>query len=114
MPLLFSYGTLRLPAVQSELFGRAVVEHADALNGFHVTNVRIADARVVRLSGSAEHRMLRASGQPTDQVDGAALELTDDELLIADAYETSQYQRVAVLTANGRQAFVYVAASGDS
>ena len=113
MPLLFSYGTLRLPVVQDELFGRSVVEHADALTGFHLTKVRIDDARVLRLSGSAVHSMLRASGRPTDRVDGAVLELTDDELLIADAYETSQYQRVAVLTANGRQAFVYVAASGD-
>lgn len=113
MPLLFSYGTLRLPAVQDELFGRAIVEHVDALTGFHVTIVQIADARVVRLSGSANHLMLQASDQPSDRVEGAVLELTNDELQIADAYETSQYRRIAVLTISGRQAFVYVAAAGD-
>ena len=113
MPLLFSYGTLRLPAVQHELFGRDVSEISDALVGFRLTKVAIDDARVVRLSGAAEHPILHMSGLQSDRVEGAVLELTESELAMADQYETSLYQRIVVETANGRQAFVYVAAAGE-
>lgn len=113
MPLLFSYGTLRLPRVQHELFGRDIVESPDVLLGFRVSKVSIADDRIVRLSGAAEHPMLQASGRPGDRVDGALLDLTEHELATADDYETALYRRISVVTATGRAAFVYVAAGED-
>ena len=112
MPLLFSYGTLRQHEVQQALFGRAVAGAEAELTGWRIATVRIDDARVVGLSGLDKHRMLRR-GSSGDRVPGAALDLTDDELLIADDYETDAYRRVETHLSDGRAAFVYVAADEE-
>ncbi len=108
--LLFSYGTLRDPAVQRALFGRRLEEEADALAGWRIETIRIGDARVEELSGLAEHLILRPSGDPADLVPGAVLHLSGAELAIADDYETGAYVRVEADTRDGRRAWVYVAA----
>lgn len=104
---LFSYGTLRQPEVQMEVFGRRLGSQEDSLPGFKVTTVRIMDEAVVALSGSAEHPILRR-GTAEDAVEGLALAINDDDLAKADAYETADYRRISVQLASGRQSFVYV------
>jgi hypothetical protein len=110
---LFSYGTLRDPAVQRALFGRTLEEQADALVGFALETVAIGDERVVGLSGKATHLILRRSGNAADRIEGAVLTLTEAELATADAYETDAYVRIAAPLASGRTAFVYVAPDAD-
>lgn len=105
---LFSYGTLQLADVQFSLFGRFVESHPDRLTGFTLLTVRISDESVIAVSGSAEHPILRP-GTSEDSVGGNALRLTADDLAKADAYETTDYRRIAVELASGREAFVYVA-----
>ena len=106
MPLLFSYGTLRQPEVQRELFGEVVASSPDTLHGWVEREVVISDPEVVRLSGSAVHpALVRGEGQP---IAGAVLELTDAQLAAADAYEVSDYARAEVTLASGRATFVYV------
>ena len=105
---LFSYGTLRDPAVQRKLFGRLPDEQADALIGWTIGRVLIADDGVVGLSGAVEHPILRHSGDPADRVAGAVLMLSDAELAMADEYETDAYVRIATRLASGVVAFVYV------
>ena len=112
MPLLFSYGTLRQPEVQQALFGRTLAGSAAELTGWCIATVRIDDARVVGLSGLDEHNMLRR-GVDSDRILGAALNLTDEELRLADVYETSAYRRTDVQLADGRAAFVYVEADEE-
>ncbi|WP_250030683.1 gamma-glutamylcyclotransferase family protein [Paractinoplanes maris] len=109
MPLLFSYGTLRDPAVQRANFGRTLTGRDDRIVGYRLEMLQIADAEVVALSGETHHPILVATGSPDDTVDGSVLELTDDELRRADDYEVDDYQRVEAPLAAGGTAWVYVA-----
>lgn len=109
---LFSYGTLRLPEVQFALFGRAVESCPDCLSGFLLATVAIDDPEIVALSGSAEHPILQWTGNAADQVEGAALRVTERDLAQADAYESNDYVRTAVTLRSGRVAFVYVGRDG--
>ncbi len=104
---LFSYGTLRQPEVQRALFGRTLESVADWLPGYRIETLRIEDAEVIRLSGSDRHPVLRR-GRADERVEGLALALGDDDLLKADAYEVSDYVRVAVTLGSGKAAFVYL------
>lgn len=109
---LFSYGTLRLPAVQAELFGGPIPTVEDELPGWRLDWVTITDPEVVATSGSDRHPILRP-GAVGDAVRGAWLELDDTQLANADAYEVDDYVRVEVTLASGSAAWVYVA-SEDS
>jgi hypothetical protein len=106
--LLFSYGTLQQPEVQLDLFGRLLAGEDDVLPGYTVDYAEIGDQRIVELSGSAVHPIVRATGSPLDKVVGKGLWLSDDELEAADEYEVEQYLRVEVRLASGRNAWVYV------
>jgi hypothetical protein len=110
MPLLFSYGTLRDPAVQQANFGRELAGREDRVLGFRLDLLDIADPRVIAVSGRAQHPILVPTGDPTDSIAGSVLELTDDELLRADDYEVADYRRVEAPLASGDTAWVYVGA----
>jgi gamma-glutamylcyclotransferase (GGCT)/AIG2-like uncharacterized protein YtfP len=105
---VFSYGTLRQPDVQRALYGRNVPTIADALPGYRVDWLVITDPDVIRTSGSSRHPILRADAREV-HVDGAYLELSDDELAATDAYEVNEYVRRVVVLASGVEAFVYLA-----
>ena len=107
MPLLFAYGTLREPTVQQATFGRPLDGAPDVLVGWTLATVTVSDARFVRADGDAGYAIVRRTGRDEDRVAGTALELTDDELRLADAYEPAEYRRVAVVLLGGRPAFVY-------
>ena len=110
MPLLFSYGTLRDPAVQRANFGRELHGRDDALPGYRMTVLEITDPEVVALSGTARHPVVAPSGDPADQVTGVVFELTDEELVAADGYEVDDYRRQLLPLASGDRAWVYVSA----
>ncbi|GIF65030.1 hypothetical protein Ais01nite_30650 [Asanoa ishikariensis] len=110
MPLLFSYGTLRDPAVQRANFGRELGGHADALPGYTMGLLEITEPAVIALSGTAHHPVVAPSANPTDRVEGMVFELTDEELVAADGYEVSDYRRALCPLTSGAQAWVYVAA----
>ncbi len=109
MPLLFSYGTLRDPAVQKATFGRELAGCEDRIVGFRLDQVRITDPDVLAVSGLTHHPILFATGSAADTVAGSVLEITDNELLRADDYEVDDYQRVAAPLSSGGTAWVYVA-----
>lgn len=106
MPLLFSYGTLRDPARQQELFGRQLRGYADELPGYACVSVVIEDATFV-LTYGARHAMVRYTGNDEDRTLGVVFEVTDSELTRADAYEPAEYARVITRLASGRAAWVY-------
>jgi hypothetical protein len=110
--LLFSYGTLQLAAVQEATFGRRMPVRRALLPGYVLDTVAITDPHVVELSGSAEHPFARATGNPSDLVEGVVLELTDDDLAAADRYEVDDYARIAVRLTSGETAWLYVDAAG--
>lgn len=106
---LFSYGTLRSPAVQLDTFGRLLTGEPDVLPGFTTDYLEIADARVAAVSGRNVHPIVRRTGNHLDKVVGAVLWITEAELEAADEYEIEQYHRVRVTLGSGRDAWVYVA-----
>ena len=108
--LLFSYGTLQIPEVQRANYGRQLNGSPDALIGYRLAQVTIADPEVVRISGKAVHTIARATGDPSDRVPGMVFELSDAELAATDAYETDAYRRVKAQLESGRTAWVYIAA----
>ncbi|WP_165186589.1 gamma-glutamylcyclotransferase family protein [Caulobacter soli] len=105
---LFSYGTLQQEKVQVETFGRRLEGGPDALPGYKREMVRITDPQVIATSGADHHPIVMPSDNPTDLVDGTVFEITAAELAAADAYEVSDYKRVATRLASGKDAFVYV------
>lgn len=105
---LFSYGTLLLPHVQLDVFGRRMDSSDDVLVGYHVQHTEIEDTRVVALSGLATHPVLRHTGNERDKVSGRVLQLSLDELDAADEYEVALYTRVRAVLLSGRDAWVYV------
>ncbi len=105
---VFSYGTLRLPEVQRALYGRHVPTIADTLPGYRLDWLRITDPEVIEMSGSDRHPILR-KGEPFEFVEGAYLELTDEELVATDDYEVDDYVRTAVMLGSGLQAWAYLA-----
>ena len=106
MPLLFSYGTLRHPAIQAAVFGRTLSGTPDRLLGFARANFEVSDPEFVAAYGS-HHVIVQRTGRDDDQVPGVVLELTDAELAMADAYEPAGYERVEARFASGRQGWVY-------
>ncbi|MFJ3050017.1 MULTISPECIES: gamma-glutamylcyclotransferase family protein [Pseudomonas nitroreducens/multiresinivorans group] len=108
--LLFSYGTLQDKAVQLASFGRELHGHVDALVGFRQDWVEITDPAVLATSGKTHHPIVQYSGADADRVPGTVFEITPQELLAADAYEVSDYQRVNVQLQSGLQAWVYIKA----
>ena len=110
MPLLFSYGTLQQEAVQVSTFGRRLRGEPDDLVGYELGVFRVEDAAFVAASGKADHAIVRFTGRRESRVKGTALEVTEQELAQADAYEPAGYERVPATLASGRQAWVYAAA----
>lgn len=108
MENLFSYGTLQKDKVQKELFGRTLNGSVDLLPGFKIGSVEIKDASVLQKSQQQFHPIAIPS-DPEDVIEGMVLEITPEELKMADSYETSDYKRVEVKLHSGKLAWAYVA-----
>jgi gamma-glutamylcyclotransferase (GGCT)/AIG2-like uncharacterized protein YtfP len=108
--LLFSYGTLRQANVQMALFGAELPTRAATLPGFDLDMIEITDPAVIATSGSSRHPILVFTGAPNDFVLGSVLELTDEQLATADAYEVADYARSEVTLDTGEKAWAYLPA----
>lgn len=107
--LIFSYGTLQMPRVQQELFGRLVRMDDDALLGFEAVPVEIDHPDVIEFSGSATHLGL-VPGDPAARIAGKLLHVTEADLPALDDYEGDEYRRIEVDLESGTRAWVYVKA----
>jgi hypothetical protein len=108
---LFSYGTLQQDEVQLANYGQLIDGEPDALRGYELAPLLIADPHVVAVSGKSVHMVARPSGDPTARVIGTLLYLTQAEFEASDAYEDKSYTRIEVTLESGRSAFVDVGAS---
>ena len=106
--MLFSYGSLQLPAVQRATYGRLLDGRPDTLSGYQLAPLAITDPDVVRLSGADVHSIARRSRDPADRIGGLVFVLTGEELLATDRYEVDVYARIEVRLDSGVRAFVYV------
>jgi len=105
---LFSYGTLQQEAVQLANFGRKLTGVPDAVKGYRLSSVAIADPDVVSTSSLAVHPILVPSDDPAEEIEGVVFTVTSAELFAADRYETDAYTRVSVCLRSGTEAWVYV------
>lgn len=109
MAYLFSYGTLQQESVQIASFGRKLEGRPDVLPGWRREMVEIIDCEVFCLSGERFHPIL-VPGNPGDEIPGMVFEVSEEELKRADAYEVSDYKRIAARLKSDLEAFVYVKA----
>ena len=108
--LLFSYGTLQDKPVQLANFGRELIGQHDAMLGYSQSWVEITDPQVLASSGKTHHPIVAPTHAPGAKVEGTVFQITEAELAAADAYEVSDYKRVAVSLSSGLTAWVYVQA----
>lgn len=104
---LFAYGTLQNVAVQLATFGRKLNGQPDALVGYRLVLVEIADQDFAASHG-AQQRSLESTGLASDFVAGMVFAVTRQELVQSDEYEPADYHRVRVALRSGGQAWVYV------
>lgn len=108
---LFSYGTLRLPAVQLASFGRLLEGSADTMPGWRTTMIEITDPDVLATSGEGFHPIVEPGASDADAVEGVVYRISEAELAAADAYEVADYARTLVTLRSGIAAWVYVRAA---
>lgn len=108
MEKLFSYGTLQLPQVQMDTFGRYLEGKKDILQGYKLEEVEINDPEVIKSSGKNIHPMLVFTGNKNDEITGVLFKITKEELAQADKYEVSAYKRVKEVFKSGTSGWVYV------
>jgi gamma-glutamylcyclotransferase (GGCT)/AIG2-like uncharacterized protein YtfP len=107
---LFSYGTLRRDDVQLQLFGRLVKSLPDSLEGYKAEEIENKWDTPGTEGYQPYHLMAVPSGNPDDKVEGSALELSKEELQVADQYEPEDYKRILVTLGSGKKAWIYVSA----
>ena len=107
MNLLFSYGTLQQESVQRELFGRKLNGSADVLHGFKTETIKPEDEGFDSRTEDDLFLIALKTGELTDSITGLVLELTDEELHKADAYEPREYTRIQGITESGKEVWLY-------
>ena len=105
---LFSYGTLQKEKAQIDLFGRILEGVADVLRGYKISTIEITDETFLS-KGEGKYQKTLIISDPNDIVDGTVLEITGEELLLADKYEPKNYKRIKVALESGKKAWIYVA-----
>jgi hypothetical protein len=107
---LFSYGTLQDGEVQMELFGRHLIGHTDILKGYNTTEIELNEEGFVGFREREKYLIASISDDENDAIEGTALQVTMDDLLLADEYEPEEYKREHVTLESGKQAWIYLKA----
>ena len=68
--------------------------------------------RIKDESGSEFHLIAIAANHQNDMLEGTVLEVTTEELSVADTYEPEDYKRVKATLQSGKSAWLYAAAKG--
>jgi gamma-glutamyl AIG2-like cyclotransferase len=105
---LFSYGTLQKEKIQLDLFGRILEGSSDVLRGYTVSTIEITDETFLS-KGEGKYQKTLIISDKNHAVNGTALEITGEELLMADRYEPENYKRISVMLESGKEAWIYVA-----
>jgi hypothetical protein len=86
------------------LFNRLLSGTPDTLLHYRLAQIKISDQ-----DGTGHHYPAAFyTGNPRDQIAGMVYQLSDDELLRADLYETQAYVRQEVQLVSGKQAWAYI------
>lgn len=96
MEHIFVYGTLYDPDVQQRVIGRLVGGKPDTLDGWYKSQITLGDGTYPIIIPNAG-----------TSVEGHVLEVTEEELLRMDIYETNSYNRRRVKLRSGLETWVY-------
>jgi gamma-glutamylcyclotransferase (GGCT)/AIG2-like uncharacterized protein YtfP len=105
---LFSYGTLQKVKVQLELFGRILTGSADTLTGYKVATIEIMDKSFLTKGEEKYQQTVIFTNDKNDNIQGTVLEITEEELSLADKYEPDNYKRIKVVLESGKEAWIYL------
>jgi hypothetical protein len=78
------------------------------LKGSCISEVKIKDKFVIKLSGKEIHPILIFTGNIKDEVEGTVFRIHASELLMSDKYEVDDYSRVKAILKSGTQAWIYI------
>ena len=106
---LFSYGTLQKERTQIELFGRKLNGSADILKGWKLSPIEIHDKTFLSKGEDKMQLTIVQTKNEHDTIKGTVLELTEEELEIADKYEPVGYSRSIVKLESGKETWIYLA-----
>ena len=106
---LFSYGTLQKDKVQLDLFGRLLDGAKDILQGYKLSPIEIKDEKFLAKGEGKFQLTVIATNNTNDSIEGSVLELSEEELLLADKYEPRNYKRIKVMLQSGKEAWIYAA-----
>jgi hypothetical protein len=106
---LFSYGTLQKEKVQMELFGRTLQGSADVLRGYKNVVIEIKDKSFLSKGEEKFQQTLIATADKKDIIKGTVLDITEEELLLADKYEPDNYKRIKIILESGKEGWIYIA-----
>ncbi len=96
---LFTYGTLQETEVQLGVFSRLLQGEEAILNGYIISNEKVAD----------RYPTIAVSNDSSKTLTGKIYILSPEELIKADAYEGEAYKRIQVVLASGEKAWAYIA-----
>lgn len=94
---LFTYGTLQEKNVQFSIFQRYLSGEAAMLPGFVIAKKKVL----------GQYPVLEHTRNTADLLAGTVYELAPHELILADVYEGTGYQRIEVILQSGKKAWVY-------
>lgn len=97
-----------------ELFGRTLQGLADLLRGYKTATIEIRDESFLSKGEEKYQQTLIATTDKNDIIKGTVLEITAEELLLADTYEPDNYKRIKVVLDSGKEAWIYIASTGTS
>lgn len=93
---LFIYGTLIEPDIQNKVIGRTIEGSSDILEGYKRTTIRIFDTDYPDIVQ-----------EPGRHVSGLVIDVSPEELILIDGYETEWYKRKKVVLKSKKNAWVY-------
>lgn len=105
---LFSYGTFQEEEVQLKLFGRRLTGSSDFLRDFRLSTIEICDQAFLVRNRARSYMTLVPTGICGDFVEGMVFEISEDELLLADAFEPDSFMRMKIVLRSGTIAWAYV------
>lgn len=78
------------------------------LKGYKLSTIEIKDKTFLS-KGESRHQQTLIPSNEGNGIEGMILQLSEDELRLADSYEPNTYKRIKVMLQSGQEAWVYVA-----
>jgi hypothetical protein len=107
MAYLFSSGLLQNPAVQLSTFRRLLKGEPDELFCYEQEWLTLANPPSGETTDQTRYAVVRFTGRADTLVQGTVFEVSEAELVVADGAEPTEYGRIIVTLASGKEAWVF-------